>query len=274
MDSFESNFTMVNKSKPYKIVLVGDGGTGKSSYVSRLNQDKFEKEYIATLGVEKYTIAVETSEGYVLVDLWDTAGQERLGPMRDGYYVGADAAILFFDVTSRITYKSVPGWYQDIVRVSKDIPVVLCANKVDVKERKVKSKSITFPNKHDVGFYEISVKDRTLLKEPIEYILCKLLGKTNLKIKSSLDATLAFDDMFEDATDSLHITNINDSDSSDSSESEKEFEDAPDSPDHQNDVPEDDLEYQDANTSFTDDAAFVDATESFLTNELTRERLH
>jgi len=42
-----------------------------------------------------------------------------------------------FDVTSRITYKSVPNWHRDLVRVCENIPIVLVGNKVDVKERKV-----------------------------------------------------------------------------------------------------------------------------------------
>lgn len=42
-----------------------------------------------------------------------------------------------FDVTSRLTYKSVPNWHRDIVRVCESIPIVLVGNKVDVKERQV-----------------------------------------------------------------------------------------------------------------------------------------
>ena len=35
-----------------------------------------------------------------------------------------------FDVTSRITYKNVPNWHRDIVRVCENIPIVLVGNKV------------------------------------------------------------------------------------------------------------------------------------------------
>ena len=46
-----------------------------------------------------------------------------------------------FDVTSRITYKNVPNWHRDLVRVCENIPIVLVGNKVDVKERKVSAVS-------------------------------------------------------------------------------------------------------------------------------------
>ena len=45
-----------------------------------------------------------------------------------------------FDVTARITYKNVPKWYKDLVRVCDQIPMVLVGNKVDVRDRKVKAK--------------------------------------------------------------------------------------------------------------------------------------
>jgi GTPase SAR1 family protein len=63
-----------------------------------------------------------------------------VGGLRDGYYIGGQAAIIMFDVTARVTYKSVPHWHKDLVRVCENIPIVLCGNKIDCKDRKVKPK--------------------------------------------------------------------------------------------------------------------------------------
>lgn len=68
-------------------------------------------------------------------------------------------AIIMFDVTSRVTYKSVPSWHRDLVRVCESIPIVLCGNKVDVKDRKVKAKAITFHRKKN-----LQVRDRVVFK--------------------------------------------------------------------------------------------------------------
>lgn len=38
-------------------------------------------------------------------------------------------AIMMFDVTSRITYRNIPNWHRDIVRVCENIPIVLVGNK-------------------------------------------------------------------------------------------------------------------------------------------------
>ena len=45
-----------------------------------------------------------------------------------------------YDVSTRITYQTVPKWYEDLVRVCERIPIVLVGNKVDVKDRKVQAK--------------------------------------------------------------------------------------------------------------------------------------
>lgn len=59
-------------------------------------------------------------------------------------------AVIMFDVTARVTYKNVPNWHRDLVRVCENIPIVLVGNKVDIKDRKVKAKTITFHRKKNL----------------------------------------------------------------------------------------------------------------------------
>ena len=62
-------------------------------------------------------------------------------------------AVIMFDVTARVTYKNVPNWHRDLIRVCENIPIVLCGNKVDIKDRKVKAKAITFHRKKNLQVY-------------------------------------------------------------------------------------------------------------------------
>ena len=88
----------------FKLVLVGDGGVGKTTFVKRHLSGEFEKKYIATQGVEVHPMPFYTSKGNIVFNVWDTAGQEKLGGLRDGYYIGGQCGIIMFDVCSRITY--------------------------------------------------------------------------------------------------------------------------------------------------------------------------
>ena len=85
-----------------------------------------------------------------------------------------------FDVTSRITYKNVPNWHRDLVRVCENIPIVLCGNKVDVKERKVKAKTITFHRKKNLQYYDISAKSNYNFEKPFLWLARKLVGNQSL----------------------------------------------------------------------------------------------
>jgi len=86
-----------------------------------------------------------------------------------------------FDVTSRITYKNVPNWHKDLIRVCENIPIVLCGNKVDVKDRKVKAKAITFHRKNNMQYYDISARSNYNFEKPFLWLARKLAGDANLE---------------------------------------------------------------------------------------------
>uniref|UniRef100_A0A4W5Q0C6 GTP-binding nuclear protein Ran n=1 Tax=Hucho hucho TaxID=62062 RepID=A0A4W5Q0C6_9TELE len=190
---------MAEPDVQFKLVLCGDGGTGKTTFVKRHLTGEFEKKYVATLGVEVHPLVFHTTRGTIKYNVWDTAGQEKFGGLRDGYYiqgtslqnltlwckmtlmVTAQCAIIMFDVTSRVTYKNVPNWHRDLVRVCENIPIVLCGNKVDIKDRKVKAKSIVFHRKKNLQYYDISAKSNYNFEKPFLWLARKLVGDPNLE---------------------------------------------------------------------------------------------
>ena len=106
-----------------------------------------------------------------------------------------------FDVTSRVTYKNVPNWHRDLTRVCENIPIVLTGNKVDIKDRKVKAKSIVFHRKKNLQvsliilffsivqqifqYYDISAKSNYNFEKPFLWLARKLVGDPNLEFVAS-----------------------------------------------------------------------------------------
>jgi len=175
-------YNMADQTIPtFKLVLVGDGGTGKTTFVKRHLTGEFEKKYIATLGVEVHPLQFSTNFGTICFNVWDTAGQEKFGGLRDGYYIQGQCGIIMFDVTSRITYKNVPNWHRDLDRVCEGILVVLCGNKVDIKERKVKTGAVTFHRKKNLQYFEISAKSNYNFEKPFLWLARKLVGNPTLE---------------------------------------------------------------------------------------------
>jgi GTP-binding nuclear protein Ran len=141
---------------------------------------EFEKKYIATIGVEVHPLKFSTNRGLICFNVWDTAGQEKFGGLRDGYYIQGQCAIIMFDVTARQTYKNVPNWHRDIVRVCDNIPVVLVGNKVDVMDRAVKAKQITYHRRKNLQYYDISAKSNYNYEKPFLWLAKKLANDNNL----------------------------------------------------------------------------------------------
>jgi GTP-binding nuclear protein Ran len=172
---------MASATRPFKLVIFGDGGVGKTTFVKRHLSGEFNKIYEPTMGVEVHPMDFETTRGTLRFSCWDTAGQERFGSLRDVYYVNCDCAILMFDVTSRLTYKNLPMWYRDIRRVCPNIPILLVGNKVDVHNRQVKPKMINFHKKHSLQYYEISAKSNYNFEKPFLYLARRLFHDNSLQ---------------------------------------------------------------------------------------------
>lgn len=159
-----------------KVIIVGDGGVGKTTFVNRHRTGEFTKNYNATMGVDVSSLHFATSKGSVDMNIWDCAGQEKFSGLERGYFVDAQAAIIMFDVTSKISYKNVRSWYKKVTDCCrKNIPIVLCGNKVDVKDRKVRARDIIFQG---VQYYDISAKSNYNFEKPFLHIIRQIIGDT------------------------------------------------------------------------------------------------
>ncbi|CAD7687690.1 unnamed protein product [Nyctereutes procyonoides] len=90
------------------------------------------------------------------------ADQEKFAGLRDGSDIQARYAIMF-DITTRITSR-----HRDLVQVCENVPIALCGNKVNIKDRRVKAKSIVFHQKKNL--------------QPFLWLAIKLTGDPNLEI--------------------------------------------------------------------------------------------
>eukprot|EP01104_Vermistella_antarctica_P000881 TRINITY_DN10970_c0_g1_i1.p1 TRINITY_DN10970_c0_g1~~TRINITY_DN10970_c0_g1_i1.p1 ORF type:complete len:217 (+),score=53.66 TRINITY_DN10970_c0_g1_i1:340-990(+) len=123
----------------YKVLVVGDIGTGKTSIIKRFVHNIFSMHYKSTIGVDFALKVINWDANTVVrLQLWDIAGQERFGNMTRVYYKEAVGAMVVFDVTRMSTFEAVTKWKNDIdckVTLPPDdrpIPVVLLANKLDL----------------------------------------------------------------------------------------------------------------------------------------------
>lgn len=123
-----------------KIVVVGDSGVGKTCLLHRFTDNRFDDAYISTIGVDFAIKTMELNGKRAKLQVWDTAGQERFRNICSSYYRGANLLLLVFDVCEMESFLHVERWLDEIhMYVSEDVPVMLVANKVDLRAKRVVS---------------------------------------------------------------------------------------------------------------------------------------
>ncbi|CAB0032298.1 unnamed protein product [Trichogramma brassicae] len=183
MDMTTNEIGVIGDKKEYlfKILVIGELGTGKTSIIKRYVHQFFSQHYRATIGVD-FALKVLNwdSQTIIRLQLWDIAGQERFGSMTRVYYKEAVGAFIVFDVTRSATLDAVIKWKQDLdsklqLIDGSPIPCVLLANKCDQQKEGLVN-SITKMNEYceDKGFagwFETSAKNNINIEEAANFLV-------------------------------------------------------------------------------------------------------
>ncbi|KAH8333955.1 ras-related protein Rab-9A [Drosophila kikkawai] len=128
------------KSKLLKVVILGDGGVGKSALLTRFVSNRYEENNFHTIGVEfmNKDIVVE-GERYTL-QIWDTAGQERFRALRTPFYRGSDICLLCYALDDRDSLNGLDLWRNEFLNYAdvdpEKFPFIVVGNKNDIPPQK------------------------------------------------------------------------------------------------------------------------------------------
>ena len=160
----------MNPIPTYKVILVGDGGVGKTTFLNRAMNNAFDAKYIPTLGVEVHPIRIGGHEQtHAVFNVWDCAGQEKFAGLRDGYYIQASVAIFAFDLTSHHTFMGLAQRVLEVKRMSGDIPFIVLGMKNDLPRDVSHEKVFQFV--HPSKYIEISSKSDADVRHVFETLL-------------------------------------------------------------------------------------------------------
>jgi len=165
----------------FKLILIGSSGVGKSSILQRYVQKIFNTEYTCTIGVDFFMKTINIRDKSIKLQLWDTAGTEKFKSITTGYYRGANAAFVVFDLTSKPSFDSVSEWIENYYKYSNpdsEKHVVLIGNKSDLKEnREITQEQIdSFVMNNKIKYFETSAKNGENIDECFYFIAEKLMN--------------------------------------------------------------------------------------------------
>jgi small GTP-binding protein len=147
-----------------KIVLIGDESVGKTSMIRRFVLDKFDDKYISTLGTKvtkrNLTIRDSSAVNNITFMIWDVMGQKRFEKIQSVAFKNSHGGFIVCDVTKPQSFDHIEVWLDLLYRVTRDIPLVFIANKVDLIDQRVVQENQVqeLANKYGVPYYFTSAK--------------------------------------------------------------------------------------------------------------------
>ncbi|KAM9362329.1 ras-related protein rab7 [Symphorus nematophorus] len=155
-----------------KIILIGDSGVGKSSFMSRYVNHRFTNMYRSTVGTDFLSKTVNIDGDMVTLQIWDTAGTERFQSLGTPLYRGAHCCMLVFDVTSRRSFTALDGWRKEFLiegdpQDPSDFPFIVLGNKTDLSDREVSGRQAKqWCEEIGAEYFEGSAKQDQNVEEP------------------------------------------------------------------------------------------------------------
>lgn len=145
----------------YTILVLGDGGVGKSSVTLRFITNGYSEEYEPTIE-DFYRKTIRVDDQLCTVEIIDTAGQEEFDSMLDNWIRSAHGVVMVYDIGNRRSFERLETFY-DRIQLFKSLPLVIVGNKCDLpQERRQVSivEGMMLAGKWDSPFVEVSAKEK------------------------------------------------------------------------------------------------------------------
>tara|TARA_Y100000590_G_scaffold343714_2_gene392827 strand:+ start:28278 stop:28919 length:642 start_codon:yes stop_codon:yes gene_type:complete len=162
----------------YKVAIIGESYTGKSSLLNRYIKKSFNNSFVSTIGVDFFIKNLMINNKLVKIQLWDTAGQEQYANLIKSYFTNCTVALIVYDITNRSTFNKVDYWLKTFkMNYNEDRPCVLIGTKCDLeRDREVSQiEGYAKASNLDMDFIECSSKNNINIDDIFENLSKKIV---------------------------------------------------------------------------------------------------
>ena len=172
-----------------KIIVVGNSGTGKTSFVNKWIKDSFDETYKATIVSEFSYKIVEYKEKSYKIQLWDLAGMDQNICITKIFSKDSHGCIVLSDITDEKTLTECVKWKNTVDETTKfiddsNIPAILIRNKVDLLEENNDNdnddekmiKEFCEKNKF-LRCFKTSAKTGTNIEEAMNFLISNIIDR-------------------------------------------------------------------------------------------------
>lgn len=150
------------QNKSLKLVLLGSAASGKSSWIQKLSTNNFVGDYKPTENVHVTELQLtqmlaDLTEENTTVNVWDCAGQEALSGLKECYWIGADAFLVFSHPNQKGSVDQAREYIKQIRRLFDNVPIIICSSHLDeykVRKLPFREPKCNFSSKSGEGLYQ------------------------------------------------------------------------------------------------------------------------
>ncbi|EGG13978.1 Rab GTPase [Cavenderia fasciculata] len=176
----------MDEQKNYKIVLIGDTGTGKTSILHRIVFNKYNNEARPTTGTDFFSKTFYTNDTICNLQVWDTSGQLKYWCLTDIFWRTADAACLVFDISDENSLVRLDTWYRQCKAKclnedlsERSLPFMVIGNKSDLNRSVSYEQGRQWCKDRNIPLYcEVSARESINVKESITKLIEYLLEQS------------------------------------------------------------------------------------------------
>jgi small GTP-binding protein len=109
----------------FKICLVGDSGTGKTTFIETLVKNFYYESKEKTIGIDFFTHMIDD----VKFQIWDTSGNIMFIGIVRSYFHDASGILLFF--SNKKSFNNIDNWIQEIKKINQNCKIILIQSQSD-----------------------------------------------------------------------------------------------------------------------------------------------
>ena len=176
----------MNSDKEYefliKILIVGDSTVGKTNFIKKYVEDKFNENYFASTGIDLISTSIKIEGKSFKIQIWDTAGQEKYRAMTKNLFLKTQGIVILFDISNETSFINLKSWMNEIKdECSSDIPIILVGNKSDLEDNRVidKERAMEYAKNENLEYIETSSKTGENINKALSLIIEKIYQRAD-----------------------------------------------------------------------------------------------
>jgi len=132
----EIEWSNLSNNITIKVGLIGENQSGKSSFMKKCVEDKYEDDYVETLGVSFMEKTVKLKNITVMLRLWDLGGQQEYQQLMPLVCSDAKVMLFVFDLTQWRSLSGIRRLYKRVMKDNRHAVPFLIGAKFDLFDKK------------------------------------------------------------------------------------------------------------------------------------------